>query len=296
MAKTSTVSKIRTTIAERMESARNSKAAKWLLAATLVVGLIPVVGSVGSYLTDKYRNKKIANDQKDVLAEVYKDQIAMTLGIRPESVKRGDLDLAAKKEPKLFGSLVAKVDKEKKTANRASAAASVAASTVTMIPGVGGAVNGIAKLTSETIAHGAVHVGAAIGGDAAVRIFSKSILHVQDMVEIIDGKQAQGQAITATDIVLLRISQNEEWQKEFKKKYGKPFHQLNDAQKAEVASSMPEMLMDADKYAQGLNRQLISVQQVVMTEPVMETAPRKSFVDMVNAQRASAQPAMSQTR
>lgn len=277
-----------TTVTSLMERARNSLIVKALFVATLVAGFIPLVGTSISYVVDRRRNRIVEKKQKEVLADYYRPQIAAQLGISPESVTIHDLELAAQVNPMIAGA-IKKVTSEKKSANRAAAFSSVGASAVTLIPGVNGIANGLAK--------GAVHLGGAVVGGVASGIFDKDVLHVQDMVEHIDAKMAAGEAVTAQDIVLLRAAQDEKWQADFKKQNKQPFHKLDETSQAQVLTSMPDMLMGADKQAEALNRGLISPQNLVMAGPestsnfaanVAGKSSQGSFVSNETSRRAAA--------
>ena len=280
---------------ERMEHAKSNWKTKALMACSLVVGLIPFVGVATSYAIDMRSNRIQERDQKAVLADYYRDQIAAQLGVDPKHVNIRDLELAARVNPAI-AQAIQKVNDEKKSANRGAAMATAGAAAVTWIPGVNGIANGLAK--------GAVHMGGAITGGMASSLFDKDVLHVHDMVEYLDEKHAQGQAIMAKDLVMLRIAQNEQWQKAFKKQYKKPFHKMSDVEQEQVVSSMPDMLLGAEKQAEALNRGLISPQSLVMagaesTSSFADNVQRSqggSYVANLNAQRELAAQALDRSR
>lgn len=275
---------IASTQRQRMEDARGHWKHKALFAASMVTGLIPVVGSAAAGAVDQVRTNSVEEKQLEVLADTYRNQIAARLGIKPESVTVSDLRLAAKVEPKI-AQAIKKITDEQRNSTRANVMGTAGMTAVGWIPGV--------NMVTSSIGRAAIHMGGAMGGQALSSVFNKDILQVQDMMEVIDEKKAQGQPVTASDIVLLRISQDEKWQAEFKKQHSKPFHKLSDEEKAAVAQSMPQMLMGAEKQADAVNRNLVSIQNLVMDGPESTSSfadnarpkAQGSFRDSVNQSR-----------
>ena len=237
-------------LAARMDKARSSGMG-WKIAA-IAVGFFGALGIGASYVMERRRNSTIQRNQMDVLAEYYRFQIAGVLGINPEKVKASDLQLASQINPAL-AQAIEKVKTEKKDSDRFTGMSSggmLAAGG--LVPGV----SGFSKIGVDLL-------GGVVGG-AASNIFSKDVLHVNDMVEHIDAKVKAGQAITATDIMMLRASQDERWQNDFKGRYKTPFHKMSPQTQQQVMASMPEMLAGADKQAYALNNGLVSPQSLVM--------------------------------
>ncbi len=273
---------------DRMQGA--SKSGMFWTIAAFGIALVPFAGLGIAHLLERKKNSVVEKKKLDVLADYYRNQVAAQLGISPDSVTASDLKLAAQVNPAL-DQAIKKVTAEKSNANRNSAMANGAA----YVAGVGMA-GGVAKI--------GVELGAAVVGGSVSSMFDKNVLRVQDVIEHIDAKVAAGQVVTATDIVLLRISQDEQWQEAFKKQHGKPFHQLDEAAQQQVLSTMPDMLLNADKEAVALTRGLISPQSLVMSGPATSSnfaasvggsrAAQGSYAANVEAQRALAsQAAMS---
>jgi hypothetical protein len=240
-------------LSKRLEAARGSGRLWQVLA--IGAGFFGALGIGASYVMERKRNSTIASNQMDVLAQYYRFQVGATLGMSPEKVKASDLQLAAQINPAL-SQAINKVKTEKKDADRFTAMSSGGMLLAGgMIPGV----SGFAKVGVDL-------VGGVVGG-AASSLFSKDVLHVNDMVEHIDGKLKAGQPIDTMDIMLLRAAQDENWQKQFKERYKTPFHKMNPQTQQQVMASMPEMLVGAEKQAYALNKGLISPQSLVMEGP-----------------------------
>lgn len=254
------------TLAELREGAKKTWGLRALGVAAFAVTLIPLVGMGLSYLVERQKNSGEARNQKEVLAKYYRDQVAAQLGIDPSSVNSHDLELAARVNPQIQQA-IAKVEQEKKDANRSSA----------MANGAAAAAGGIFLPTAGMAIKVGTEIGAAVVGGAASTLFEKEVLHTQDVVEYLDGKMKQGQQLSAYDLVLLRISKDEQWQASFKKKHSKPFHKMNQAEQQAAMSTMPEMLMGVEKQVYALNKGLISLQSVA----VGDAQPVGGFSDAV---------------
>lgn len=185
------------------------------------------IGLAGSYVMDRWRNSHQANVKKDVLAKEFRNHVGATLGIDPNKVTAHHLEEAAKRDG-VLRQVVKKIDDETNSANRAAALSNGAAFAVGgFIPGVGG----ISKLAMD---------GAAmVGGGMVSSLFDKDELQLTDVVSHLDGKKRAGQPITEHDLLLLKISQNQQWQKAFKKMHGYAFHKGTPEQQRVVMNSMP---------------------------------------------------------
>lgn len=268
---------------ERMAQAQKS-GTFWKVAA-FGTAFLGAFGLGASYLMERKKNNAVRNSQLDVLSEYYRHQIAGTLGMNPDNVTASDLKAAAQINPALRQA-IQKVESKRDSANRGAGMSSVGILAVGgMIPGV----SGVAKIGADIVA-------GAVGGGVS-NMFDKDILHVNDVVEHIDAKLKAGEPITAQDIMILRASQDENWQKQFKDRYKTAFHKMKPETQAQVVQSMPDMMAGAEKQAYALNSGLVSPQSLVMEGPAATSnyagavarPATGSFVATENARRVDAQ-------
>lgn len=289
---TSRVAAVAAPLRTQLEKAERTWGIRALQVSAFAVTLIPIIGLGVSYFIDRQKNSTVADNKQEVLAKYFRKQVAAQLSMKPEDVRGKDLTLAAKVNPKAFGPAIAKVQAELDNANRSATFATggaMALSSLVPLPGVG--------TIAHTASKVAVDVTGAIAGSAVASVFEKDLLHTQEMLEHLNEKRSKGEQITAADIVMLRISQNEKLQEELKKKNGVAFHKMDEAGQQTVIASMADM-GDAQVMADKINTGQISEQDVLMVE---QPAPgrwasrvggprggqRTSFVSQVNAQRAA---------
>lgn len=272
-------------VATTMEKARSTWGVRALQVAALASAFFGGLGLAASFAIDRHKNSVIAHNSKQVLADYFRHQVAAQLGMDPSKVSVNDLELAAKVNP-MFAQAIAKVEHERKNDNRAATFATGGALAAGgLLPGLSG--------INYAVAHGA---GAIIGGMTS-SLFNKDSLQPLDVLTYINEKRVQGQRVTASDIVMLRISQNESVQAEIKKaNNGTAFHKMNEAQQLAVIKTMPGMA-DAAEFADKINNGFITEQDVLVAEKPKPTwtsrvggqrAPRESFVSSLNAERAAA--------
>lgn len=231
---------------ERLKEARGGWWSTALKVAAMAAAFIPA-GFLISMGVDRIRNGVIADRQNEVLADHYKSQVANTLGIDPEKVNIHDLRLAARVNP-MVRSAIDKVMREKDSANRSALLGNGAVGALTLggvLPGI----NGLARMAI-------VDAPALVAGNVVSSLFDKDVLMVHDVMEHLDAKQHAGEAVTAQDVLLLRIAQSEDWQKAFAKQYGMAFHKMNEAQQRSVINVLPsgtyaEAQESATKLANG---------------------------------------------
>ena len=188
----------------------------------------------------------------------------------------------------MFAKAIEKVDNEKSDNNRAS----------TMIAGGGLALGGMVPGLSG-VSHLAAHGAVAVASGMAASLMNKDVLNTHDVMEHINGKRVAGETITAADIVTLRISQNEDLQREIKKVNGTAFHKMNEAQQKAVIVGMPAM-EDAQAFADRINGGLITEQDVLMAGQAKPNwaakvgGPRAAQGSFVEQQRARAAASAAQ--
>lgn len=277
-------------VREAMEKSTKTWGIRALGIAAFAATIIPVIGLGVTYAIDHHKNSKIEANQKDVLANYYRNQIAAQLRMDPRAVNASHLALINPESA--LGKAVAKVTQNKNDANRAAALSTGAAAAATAfipIPGAGTMAHTVSKL--------AVDATAGIAGGVVASAFNKDILHSQDVMEHLDAKLHAGQGITGTDIVMLKISQNQQLQEALKKQNGKAFHKMNEAQQRAVMVGMPDM-RDAQEQADAVNNGK-ALQDVLMevsakpswTQQVASSRgpqPRGTFVEQAAARRAAA--------
>lgn len=223
------------------------------LAVTGAVACVPVIGVGISYGMDRYRNSATAKKQKEVLADHYANEVAATLGIPANKITGRELDMAARYNP-MIDRAVAKVKQEEKNSNRAAALglAGAYATGAAFAPVLGGVTNGLAHGAATM----AVHMGGNIAGSSVSSVFDKPQLHVQDVMEILDAKHKGGEPITAQDVLMLRIAQDVNLQRNIRKHSDVAFHKMTPEQQQRVISQLPAMYWkeakeSAEKLASG---------------------------------------------
>jgi hypothetical protein len=244
-----------------------------------------------------YKNGLVTRDKKKVLADHYRQQIATQLGIDPSQVNVNALEMAARVNP-MFANMLSKVKAEQSNENRALGLGAVVGGTaVGWMPGVGALSGIVSKGTAEAVSH----VTGTVAGGMAASFFNKDVLFTQDVIEHIDAKVKQSEPITAFDVMLLRIAQNEAFQAEIKKQSSKPFHKMNEAEQRAITASMPELYDAAERDAEAVNHGRMTPQDLLVVSPGAvqqqgvwaskiggSRAPRGSFVQAVEASRATA--------
>lgn len=259
----------------------------WLNTTLFVLGFAATFlggwGLAANLGVERVRTKLAADRQKEVLAKYYQNEVHATLGDRKTDAEAsvGDLEMAAKYNPMLQRA-IQKVDEEQDSANRAGmlsvaggAALGAAAGGLGLLPVGSGIAHTVAKVGVDLT--GAI--GGSMLGDA---IFADDTLQVLDVVTELDKKLAETGAIDASDIAILRIAQDPEWQKAFQKQNKQSFAALNEQQRRQIVAAMPDVLLGAAKQAEAVNRGLISVQNVVMSG----AAKGSNFTDKVGGSRA----------
>lgn len=260
----------------QLEKAEKTWGVRALQVAAFAATLIPIIGLGVTYMLDRQKNSAVADNKKEVLAKHYRSQIAAVTGVRADKVKAKDLNLA--KGNAAIAQAVSKVDEEKDNANRGALFAlggAAALSSFVPLPGVGTIAHTASKL--------AVDATGAIAGGVVSSFFDKDILSTHDVVVHLNDKQAAGEEITAEDIVMLRIAQNEALQQELKKANGKAFHKMTPEQQRAVVVTMPGM-EDAQAIATRINTGPLTIEDALMAKPIKQ----QSWVEKVGAGRANA--------
>lgn len=242
-------------VKQAMENAQGGWKVRALQAGALAVSFLGGLGLGASFFMERHKNKIVADQSKAVLADYYRNQIAAQLGINPNRVSASDLELAAKVNPTLANA-ISKIDREKNSSNRASTMATGGALALGagMIPGLSGATLAAAHLATSAVS------------GVAVKVFEADVLNTQDTMEYLNDKRIKRQPISAADIVMLRISQDEALQAQLKKVNGKAFHKMNEAEQKAVIVGMP-MMADAMQVADKINAGMMTEQDALMMKP-----------------------------
>ena len=272
-------------LSNAMAEARGNWKTLALMAGGMALSFFGGLGIGGSWTIERYKNRMVAADSKEVLAEYYRTQIATQLGINPKRVGVNELEMAAHSN-KTIAQAIAKVSVDQNNANRANNFISGGAMAL------GGWMPGLSGI-SHIVAHGAT----AVTGIAVASAFNKDVLHTQDVMEHLDAKKTSGAPITAGDIVTLRISQDEQMQTALKKQNGVAFHKMSPEQQRAVLIGMPDM-RDAEQIAANVNEGRIDVQDVLMMKQQKPNwmqkvggsrAGSQSFVEQHHARQSQAQ-------
>lgn len=255
-------------IAEPLTS-RLQKAAGWnwktmaLTAAAFAAGMLGAFGMGASWAVDRYKNSVAAHDKKQVLADYYREQIATQLSIDPSQVNVKTLEMAARVNP-MFANMLSKVKAEQANENRSlMMGTALGAAAGSWIPGVGA----ISSTAAKATVHAAAQIGGAVTGGMAASFFNKDVLFTQDVVEHIDAKVKQGEAITSFDVMLLRIAQDEKFQAAINKQSNKPFHKMSEAEQRAVLATMPGFYDAAERDAEAVNQGRITQQDLLVVSP-----------------------------
>lgn len=271
---------------------------RWgLMAVAMAVSMIPVIGPGIGHLVDRHRNSTQAKDEKKALTGWYRNQIAAQLGVRPESVKLDDLELAAKTNP-TFRAMLDRVEKEQNRSNRASLVGAAVATPFSVV-GAG------------TLAAKATEVGVAVAAGTAASFMGKDYLLVDDVATHINQKRLTGEKVTAEDVFFLRLAHDKPLQDKLKAQNGTAFHKMTEAQQGSVLRGLPnEYFNYADGLARSVNEGRMTEQDLVIAASADETAriasaqpqgrwaarvggpraaQRGSFAEQVNASRATNQ-------
>lgn len=235
------------------------------MALGLAISFIPTIGTAAGFMLHRHFNHTTAEEKKAVLAEHYKSLVAATEGIDENKVTVDDLTRAAMKNEALKGA-VESVEQEKLSANRAAALGAVGAyaTGAALMPVIGGVVsNGISGIAGQTIGNMAAktvsETPGIIGGGILSSLFDKDTLTAHDVMMHLDAKAHRGEAITANDVLVLRIAQDETWQKAFAKQQGTAFHKMTEVQQQSVLNSLPNRMYaeaqeSAEKVANGRSK------------------------------------------
>jgi hypothetical protein len=270
------------TLESGLKRARGSAVANVLTATTVAIGFVAGgLGIVAGVGIDKIKNEVVASDQKKVLVNHFREQIAAQLGMDPSKVTVRDLDKAAEVNP-AFRQLVGKVNREKDRADRTSIMAAGAVGAAGVATGGGLLLPGAAEITRHAATLG-LHGAAAVGGGLASNLFNKDVLEVEDVMTHINGKVSQGQAVSSFDVMLLRIAQDEMLQKDIKQRGGKAFHQMNESEQRAVTAALPDLYAAAETDAQALNAGRISDKDLLVASPGQA---QSSWTSRVGGRRA----------
>ena len=241
-----------------------------VMAASLAAAFIPWGGFLVTGGLDAWRNSKVANRQKEVLAKHYKNQVATTLGMDPNHVSVTDLNLAAQVNPMVAGA-IAKVNDEHKNANRATALTTAAIGT-TGAMGLGF----VPKIAAD--------IGGVVAASVVSSAFNKDVLTVQDLMEHVDAKLHANEPVVANDVLMLRIAQSEQLQQQMKNAYGVAFHKMNAAQQQAVIAGLPSGLYaEATEAASRVNNGKMQAQDLLMPLQM----PPASWAERVGGQRSA---------
>lgn len=272
------------TLREALEKGSGGWKVRALQVAALGTALLGGIGIGGSLMIERHKNAVVADNKKEVIADYMRDVVAAQLGMSPAKVTVKDLE-RARANPAIRQLLEA-VERDKSNENRAAIMAAGGAMAV------GGFVPGLSGL-SYMAAHGA----GAIAGGIASTFFNKDTLTTIEVTQYIDEKHKAGQAITAGDVVLMRIAHNEPLQKELKKINGVAFHKMEPAAQQAVIRDMPGMA-DAQDLADDVNKGFKTAQDIIMAasakpgwsaKAAAQRASRGgSFTEMVEQRRAAA--------
>lgn len=270
----STISSVAKPLEERLRTKWDFKTIALTAGAMLLAST--GIGLAGSYVLDRLRNSHQAHVKKEVITDEFRNRIAAKFGIDPRKVTVRDLEQAAQSDG-VLRQAKSKIDAEQSSANRAALLSNGAIFAAGgFLPGVGG----VAKL--------AVDGGAMVTGGMVSGLFDKDVLQLTDALSHIDGKLRQGQGVTEYDLMLLRISQDDAWQKAFKKAHGYSFHKGTPEQQRIIMNNMHE-LPDFAEMAKGVNSRMQNGNLELADLPEMVSAnSASSFAGREASRRAVA--------
>lgn len=249
----------------------------WMAGGIALAFALPVIGSIIGYVPNRIANKMDANAEHDSLATHFSGQIGKRLGKDPAKVTRADLYEVAAKDAG-FAKLLQSSQQQKESADRSA------------LVGAG----------AGAILHGSGAVKAIVGSIAAdigaSAIFGKDDLFVSDVGDHIDAKRAAGEPVTAEDVFMMRLAQNDTLVQAVFEKTGKKFHKLDDAKRAEIMQAMPALYEASQNDATLLNSGQLSSQELAVQTPQQQggwtqrvggkQSKASSFRDQVEARRS----------
>lgn len=221
---------------------------KWvLLAATVGLSFaLPVIGSLIGYIPSRISNSLESNAEHDSIAKHFSEEIGMRIGKPPEAVTRDDLYEVAARDAG-FNQLLQGVHEQKASADRGS------------LVGAG----------AGAVLHGVGMVVGSLAADVGVSaLFKKDELYVLDVSDHIEEKLAAGEPVTAEDVFMLRVAQNDELALRIEQENGKKFQKLDENKRAQIMQAMPGLFDAAQNDAAALNARTIKTQQLAV-----QTAP-----------------------
>jgi len=286
-----------------------------LAVVSAAVAFIPGIGGgvagLISHGVDRVRNQGKAGDEMKLRANYYRDQVAATLGVRPEAVNVKDFIEASKINPMLM-SARKDVERERDKENRDSALMNGGVAVAGIIPGVAGIAH-VGKLVAEgskmakaavVVVDGGKLLAGGIAGSALAASFGKDNVSPQDTIERVHAclMEAQSKGMPTANAVsphllfLLRVSQDEALQKEIKQNHGKAFHKLTESEQQVVMNSYPALTNAVKSEARAVGNGIIPVQDLMARKPNLNAGASQyanagrmgSFADQVTARRAQA--------
>lgn len=227
---------------------------KALRTGSMVAGfasIIPVVGMVGvaaGFALSAIANHVKAHNDKAALADWYKDQVGMQLGMDPAKVNLSDLKLAATVNPSLSRALE-HIDNVKTNANTVGAlgAAAGTAASFVPIPGMGLLGTKVGSAVAGLAVAGAGSKAGEVVGDWLTS--SEALKDPQTIVEKIVEARNAGEVVTPIQTMMLRVAQKPELQAAIKEKMGTDYHRLAPEQQAMLMSAFPRIAAFAEKDA-----------------------------------------------
>ncbi len=286
-----------------------------LAVASAGIAFIPGIGGALagsiSHGVDRVRNQGKANDEMKARAGYYRNQVASTLGIRPEAVNVKDFMEASRINPMLLQAR-RDVELERNKENRDSALMNGGVAVAGIIPGVAGVAH-VAKLAADgskaaktaiAVADGGKLLMGGLAGSALAASFGKEHVSPQEVIERIHGSIVEAeknnmplsQAVSPHVVFLLRVAQDDALGKEITQHYGKPFHKLSENEQALVMNAYPQLTNAVTSEANAVGNGIMPVQDLMARKPNLNAAASRyagqgrsgSFVSDVQSRRAAA--------
>lgn len=277
------------------------------------VAFIPGVGGAASgaisHGMDRVGNQMEAQQEIKSRAIYYQDQVRATLGMAPGTkVNVSDYIQASRMNP-MLGITVKEVKNDLSKKNRESMLINGGVAAAGLV-GMGGVARlGADATTAVKVGAHAIDIGKTLAGGFAgsqlAAVFHKKHVSVQEVGERIHNCLLEAehkgmpltQAVPANLVFLLRIAQDDATAKEIEQHYGKPFHQMNEAEQAVVMNSYPALTNAVTSEANALGQKLIQPQELMASAPNLNAGASRfssgrttvsgSFRDRLAAQRAT---------
>ncbi len=226
--------------------------------AELGTSFIPVVGTGVSTGLGVLNNKRHGKREKEALLERFRDDVADKMRMNPENVTIETLQVAAQRYPGTFRAL-----KQELEDTESRATGSIGKGIFSTVAGLGttaalGPIGGIAGSFAADAVYDKV-----VGQTKEKRTAHDALSELEDSLNGqggLAGPQNPGGAyVTPADIFDYEVARDERLGRQIKERYGKEYHELDDAAQLEIMNKAPDLLMQSHYIASQVNSGRVSL-------------------------------------